>query len=169
MNTAHDAFIAARDFLLAHRTDYDTAIRHFRWPALTQFNWALDYFDVMAADNDEPALWIVGDDASECKRSFREMSERSSQVANHLRALGLHAPEVHFKDIANGLLVLDDFGDDTYTRLFEKGSDPKHLYELAVDVLVHLHKHPQGGAIDLPKYGDDQLAFSEGLTVERKK
>jgi hypothetical protein len=27
MNTAHDAFIAARDFLLAHRTDYDTAIR----------------------------------------------------------------------------------------------------------------------------------------------
>jgi len=89
MNTAHDAFIAARDFLLAHRTDYDTAIRHFRWPALTQFNWALDYFDVMAADNDEPALWIVGDDASECKRSFREMSERSSQVANHLRALGV--------------------------------------------------------------------------------
>ena len=89
MNTAHDAFIAARDFLLAHRTDYDAAIRDFRWPALTQFNWALDYFDVMAAGNDEPALWIVGDDGSERKRSFREMSERSSQVANHLRALGV--------------------------------------------------------------------------------
>ena len=89
MNAAHDAFIAARDFLLAHRTDYDTAIRDFRWPTLTQFNWALDHFDVMAAGNDQPALWIVGDDASERKRSFRELSERSSQVANHLRALGV--------------------------------------------------------------------------------
>ena len=89
MNPGHDAFIAARDFLLAHRTDYDRAVREFRWPALTQFNWALDHFDVMAAGNEAPALWIVGEDGSELKRSFREMSERSAQVANHLRALGV--------------------------------------------------------------------------------
>ena len=89
MNPGHDAFIAARDFLLAHRTDYDTAVREFRWPELTQFNWALDHFDMLADGNDQPALWIVGDDGSEHKRSFRQMSERSSQVANHLRALGV--------------------------------------------------------------------------------
>ena len=89
MTSGHDAFIAARDFLLAHRTDYDTAVRDFRWPALQQFNWALDHFDVLAAGNDQPALWIVGDDGSEVRRSFREMSERSSRVANHLRALGV--------------------------------------------------------------------------------
>jgi acetyl-CoA synthetase len=89
MNAAHDAFIAARDFLLVHRTDYESAVRDFRWPKLTQFNWALDYFDRMARDNDQPALWIVGDDGSEHKRSFRQMSERSSQVANHLRGLGV--------------------------------------------------------------------------------
>src|SRR6185437_7349511 len=80
MNAAHHAFIAARDFLLAHRTDHDIAVRDFRWPVLDKFNWALDHFDVMAA----------GDDGSEHKRSFREMSERSAQVANHLRALGVH-------------------------------------------------------------------------------
>ena len=90
MNAAHHAFIAARDFLLAHRTDHDIAVRDFRWPVLDKFNWALDHFDVMAAGNDAPALWIVGDDGSEHKRSFREMSERSAQVANHLRALGVH-------------------------------------------------------------------------------
>jgi acetyl-CoA synthetase len=89
MIAGHDAFIAARDFLLAHRTDYDTAVRDFRWPALDDFNWALDHFDVMAAGNDAPALWIVAEDGNEQKRSFRQMSERSSQVANHLRALGV--------------------------------------------------------------------------------
>ena len=89
MNAAHDAFVAARDFLLAHRTDHDVAVREFRWPTLDTFNWALDHFDVMAAGNDAPALWIVGEDGSEQKRSFREMSQRSAQVANHLRALGV--------------------------------------------------------------------------------
>jgi len=93
MNAAHDAFIAARDFLLAHRTDYETAVRDFRWPALDTFNWALDHFDVMAEGNDAPALWIVGEDGSERKRSFREMSQRSSQVANHLRTLGVRRGE----------------------------------------------------------------------------
>ena len=83
------AFTAARDFLLAHRSDYPTAVRDFRWPELSQFNWALDHFDPMARGNDAPALWIVGEDGSEHRRSFRQMSERSSQVANHLRSLGV--------------------------------------------------------------------------------
>jgi hypothetical protein len=38
---AFTAFLGARDFLLAHRTDYETACRDFRWPTLTHFNWAL--------------------------------------------------------------------------------------------------------------------------------
>lgn len=53
------AFLDARDFLLRHRTDYDTAYRTFQWPVLETFNWALDYFDPMARGNDNPALWIV--------------------------------------------------------------------------------------------------------------
>ena len=89
MTSPGAAFSAARDFLLAHRSDYQTAMRDFRWPELSQFNWALDHFDPMAHGNDAPALWIVGEDASEHRRSFRQMSERSSQVANHLRSLGV--------------------------------------------------------------------------------
>lgn len=46
------AFLEARDFLLANRTDYATAARDFRWPQLTEFNWALDYFDELACNND---------------------------------------------------------------------------------------------------------------------
>ena len=89
MTASTATFVQARDFLLQHREDYDTAYRDFRWPVLEQFNWALDYFDVMARDNDAPALKIVGEDGSVLTRSFAQMSARSSQVANFLRALGV--------------------------------------------------------------------------------
>jgi len=81
-------FLAARDFLLRHRTDYDTAVRDFEWPVLDRFNWALDYFDQMAAGNARPALHIVEESGSETVRSFAELVAASNQVANHLRALG---------------------------------------------------------------------------------
>ena len=56
MTSGAGAFLAARDFLLAQRTDYATAVRDFRWPELTHFNWALDYFDALAVDNGRAAL-----------------------------------------------------------------------------------------------------------------
>ena len=83
------AFTRARDFLLAHRTDYDTAYRDFRWPQLTEFNWALDHFDALARGNDATALHIVEEDGRETRRSFAELSARSDQVANWLRAQGV--------------------------------------------------------------------------------
>jgi acetyl-CoA synthetase len=83
------AFLAARDYLLAHREDYDTVRREFRWPHLTDFNWALDYFDGYARENAKPALWIIEENASELKLSFAEMSRRSNQVANFLRRHGV--------------------------------------------------------------------------------
>ena len=82
-------FTEARDFLLRHREDYDFAYRDFRWPQLDRFNWALDYFDVMARGNDQPALWLATDGGAETKLSFAALSERSNRVANHLRALGV--------------------------------------------------------------------------------
>jgi acetyl-CoA synthetase len=83
------AFLEARDFLLRHRTDLATAARDFRWPALGEFNWALDYFDAFARGNEQPALWIVDEDGSEERASFAEMARRSGQVANWLRGLGV--------------------------------------------------------------------------------
>ncbi|HEX6016628.1 MAG TPA: AMP-binding protein, partial [Burkholderiaceae bacterium] len=90
-NDAARAFVAARDFLLAQRSDQAVAARDFRWPVLdrSDFNWALDYFDALARDNDAPALWIVNEDGSELKRTFRQLSQRSAQVANFLRAHGV--------------------------------------------------------------------------------
>jgi acetyl-CoA synthetase len=87
-------FQEARAFLLQHRTDYEAAVKGFRWPDPVPFNWALDWFDAELATNadskDRPALWIV--DAAQDKQtklSFAALSKRSNQVANFLRAQGL--------------------------------------------------------------------------------
>ncbi|MGU7774796.1 AMP-binding protein [Burkholderia sp. MR1-5-21] len=84
------AFVDARDLLLRHRIDYERAYREFAWPQLDTFNWALDYFDVVARDNDNPALWIVDDlTGSGTRFSYAQMAERSSRMANFLRAQGV--------------------------------------------------------------------------------
>src|SRR5579871_132961 len=87
-------FQEARAFLLKHRTDYDKAVAEFRWPDPVPFNWALDWFDAELArdpqSRDRAALWIVDAGANrEIKPTFAEMSRRSNQVANFLRALGI--------------------------------------------------------------------------------
>ncbi len=84
------ALRAARDLLLAHRTEYTAAVARFAWPALDEFNWALDWFDVIAAEHpDRLALRVVGDDGSDEALSYAAMAARSAQVANWLRGLGV--------------------------------------------------------------------------------
>jgi acetyl-CoA synthetase len=89
MTPPAEAFAQARLHLLAHRSDHVGAVAGFAWPVLQHFNWALDWFDRYAQDNPRIALWIVGDDGSEQRLSFEQMRQRSNQVANHLRALGV--------------------------------------------------------------------------------
>ncbi len=91
--TPYESFVAARDFLLQQRSDYRRAYDEFRWPKFSGFNWALDYFDVMAAGNEAPALWILEEDGREEKISFAALSRRSNQVANWLHGLGVRRGE----------------------------------------------------------------------------
>jgi len=84
---APEDFLAARDFLLSVREDYDRAYAEFRWPELTEFNWALDHFDRLPAD--DLGLWIVSEDGADEKLTFGELSRRSNQLAQHLTGLGV--------------------------------------------------------------------------------
>jgi acetyl-CoA synthetase len=87
---ATHAFRQARDFLLAHRGDYDTAYREFRWPELERFNWAHDWFDRLAMEQSEAvALWVVQEDGREQKVTFAQMADRSRQVAGWLAEQGV--------------------------------------------------------------------------------
>ena len=85
------SFRAARDLLLRHRADYDAARAGFSWPELDEFNWALDWFDAIAAEHpDRTALRIVTrDEGAGTRVSYAEMAARSDQVANWLRELGV--------------------------------------------------------------------------------
>jgi acetyl-CoA synthetase len=87
--TGAAAFVEARDFLLANRSNYVVAYEKFEWPKLDGFNWALDYFDVMAAGNINPGLIITSQNSADRRVSFEEMRQRSNQVARFLSRLGV--------------------------------------------------------------------------------
>jgi N-acetylmuramate 1-kinase len=61
-------------------------------------------------------------------------------VAEMLRDLGLSAPEIYAEDREHGFLLIEDFGDDVYTRLLARGADETALYALAIDTLAALHR-----------------------------
>jgi acetyl-CoA synthetase len=83
-------FRAARDLLLRCRDHYDAARQEFTWPQLGEFNWALDWFDVIAAEHPgRLALRIVSDDGADTQMTYAELAARSSQVASWLGGLGV--------------------------------------------------------------------------------
>ena len=84
-----ESFRRARDFLVRHREDWEAASRGFSWPALDRFNWALDWFDVLADGNGRTALHIVEEYGAELKISYHELAERSNRVAHYLRRHGV--------------------------------------------------------------------------------
>ncbi len=84
-------FLAARDHLIAHRTDYAGACAGFQWPVLDRFNWGLDYFDSIAAGNDQIALRILEESGAETALTYAQLSHRSNQVANFLVQHGAKA------------------------------------------------------------------------------
>jgi acetyl-CoA synthetase len=88
---ATQTFRNARDFLLQHRDDYQSAYAKFEWPKLDRFNWALDWFDSIAAGErrNQTALWVAYEDGRSTRLTFAELSERSSRIANYMRSLGV--------------------------------------------------------------------------------
>ena len=90
MTTNTDLYRTARDQLVEVIGDYDKAVEAFAWPQLTgAFNWATDWFDVIARGNGATALWIVEEDGTEHKISFAEMADASDRVATWLGRLGV--------------------------------------------------------------------------------
>ena len=74
-------------------------------------------------------------------------------VARMLASIGLAVPAIHAADEKLGLLLLEDFGDDTYTRLLARGEPEGRLYALAVDLLIELHRRlPAESLAKLPPF-----------------
>ncbi|MBL8834548.1 MAG: phosphotransferase [Rhodospirillales bacterium] len=96
----------------------------------------------------------------------REDVRPFAAVAAHLAALGLSAPRVIAKDTHGGFLLLEDLGDETYTRALAAGADEASLYALATDTLIALHRHPAQRKVDVPAYDDAVLDREASLLVD---
>lgn len=89
-------------------------------------------------------------------------------IARHLKCLGLSAPDILAADEDHGFLLLEDFGNETFSRLLNDGEDETKLYRLAVDVLIYLHglasqfAAPSG----LPVYNESRLLDEALLLVD---
>ena len=88
-------------------------------------------------------------------------------VARQLLDLGLSAPRPLHADETQGLLLLEDFGDRTFTRALAGGAEEAALYRLAIDVLIALHRAWRPGmSADLPPYDDRKLLDEAALLTD---
>jgi aminoglycoside/choline kinase family phosphotransferase len=83
------------------------------------------------------------------------------KIDHILQAIGLAAPKVFAADEAHGFVLLEDFGDDTFTRVLARTPERERaLYELATDVLIALGRRFAPGDRALPRF-DDTRAIAE--------
>lgn len=85
-------------------------------------------------------------------------------IARHLSALGYSAPLIEAEDAEAGILLLEDLGDSTYSRVLDAGTDPDLLYAAAIDVLADLRRHPPPS--DLAPYDEAAYLTEADLLVD---
>lgn len=76
----------------------------------------------------------------------KEDIEPFINMANYLKRRGFSAPEIYAVDVENGLMLLEDIGDDSFTNVLS-GKSPlsdkyseMELYQAAIDVLIQLDR-----------------------------
>ncbi len=126
-------------------TNRQTAMNAF----LTNANWHLAQRKTVAGDasnrrydrlkNSDGETVILMDAPHEKGEDVRPFIH----IAQHLRTIGLSAPEILAKDIEHGFLLIEDLGDDLFARVLDQDVNlERPLYTAAVDVLTHLHSAP---------------------------
>ncbi len=88
------------------------------------------------------------------------------RIARHLAALGLHPPGIEAADEAAGFVLLEDFGDDTFTRLLDDGADPVPLYELAVDAILKVQESEAATGVDAPAFDRNHILDGAGWLLQ---
>ncbi|MBL4615603.1 MAG: phosphotransferase [Magnetovibrio sp.] len=89
-------------------------------------------------------------------------------VDGHLRLLEFSAPQILAQDETNGFLLLEDFGNATFTNLLAQGASETELYRLATDVLIALHAIDTDTATPhwLAPYDDAKLRDEAALLLD---
>ncbi len=154
-NTANnsDPREAARHQFLAQSLGPDARLEAL--PADASFR---RYFRVLGTD--QPYLLMDAPPAHEDLPAYMN-------VAAYLRKHELAAPAVIASDTDQGFAIIEDFGDQTYTRLLATGADETALYALAIDVLAALHQRPLPDPDrQIPAYDHPSLLAEAALFVD---
>jgi aminoglycoside/choline kinase family phosphotransferase len=88
------------------------------------------------------------------------------QINLHLQQLDFSVPTILTRDDENGFLLLEDFGDETFSRLLENQFEPEKLLTLATDVLITLHQHSQAVPKGLRTYHPQKMLEDVELFLE---
>ena len=85
-------------------------------------------------------------------------------IAEHLVDQGFAAPHILARDLGEGLVLIEDFGDlRVKEHLDDRPADEVDVYTRAVELLADLHRLP---AADLPPYDRDVYQREAGLLTE---
>lgn len=139
---------------------------------LESAGWAGAVITALAADasfrrydrislNDRRAVLMDAPPPQEDTRPF-------IRVAKYLTQMGFSAPRIMAEDPERGFLLLEDMGDDTYTRVLADKGDTRALYALAIDTLIHLHEvsAPSNIPTGTPSYDMEALLKEVMLFVD---
>lgn len=90
------------------------------------------------------------------------------KVARFLRDKNFLAPKIIAIDEQNGFLLLEDFGDISYTKYLQKNPDKElEIYKLACNELIKLHRFKiDSKVIDVPKYNNAVLLREVMLFID---
>lgn len=90
------------------------------------------------------------------------------KIAEYLSSLQMSSPQIIAQDVENGLLLLEDLGDDLFARVLEKSpKKEEELYLAATDVLVELYKNSQSiSNYEVPLFSNDILLDAAMLLPE---
>jgi aminoglycoside/choline kinase family phosphotransferase len=72
---------------------------------------------------------------------FPENPAQFIKIANYLRQHGINSPQIYSYDLDLGFILMEDFGDNTFSRLIAQGHDSQTLYEKAFNVITHLYQN----------------------------
>ncbi|MAK61180.1 MAG: aminoglycoside phosphotransferase [Ponticaulis sp.] len=132
--------------------------------------------DAPPANEEQPC----GPDASERDRILAGWNGRTRLAASrvdafvgigeHLRSIGLSAPEVLAFDVERGLCLLEDLGNRVFAREIEQGLDERSIYRPAADALIRAHLSPTPHTVTAGDYiwpilDYDRLALTTGADL----
>lgn len=86
------------------------------------------------------------------------------RVAALLAEWGYSAPRIMASDADAGFVLLEDIGDDSFTKIIASGADERELYEAAVDLLTDLQRHAPPG--DLPTFDGERILREADLFLD---